>query len=184
MTSADNHGALAALLREATKSAHRALDHHPLLAPLVRRTLTMADYADALAGLHAPQAALEQLLAGFAPVEDFKPRLPDLRADLASLSVLPPPLGATPPCASGVAARIGIMYVIEGSNLGGAAIARVLETSLPVAPRAFFGGAGGAERWRRFWRFADAWHPDPDIAVAAARETFGFFHHHLDSCLG
>lgn len=178
---------LAETLRTATRAAHRALDHHPLLAPLVCPGLTHESYARALAALHGPQAACEARLAGFAPADDFPPRLPDLEADLASLGVAPMPLCAEMPPPATAAERIGIMYVLEGSNLGGAAIARRLEKTLaPDLPRAFFSGAGGAPRWERFWHFAAAYSAPEwlDQACAAACATFEFYRRHLDGCLG
>jgi len=178
--------ALAGHLRETTRAAHRALDHHPLLAPLVRPGLGTEDYARALAALHGPHAALEALLAGFAPAEDFPPRLPDLDADLAALGVAPGYLRIETPAPADNAARIGLMYVIEGSNLGAAVIARQLATSLPpAAPRAFFAGFGGTARWQRFWRFT-APHCPPgthDSVAASACAAFAFYRRHLDDCL-
>ncbi len=178
--------ALAAALRAATRAAHRALDHHPLLAPLVRAPLLADDYARALAALHGPHAVLETRLSSFAPQEDFPPRLPDLEADLAALEVAPFSLRAASPPADSVAARIGLLYVIEGSNLGAAVIARQLATSLPPeAPRAFFANAGGTPRWERFWRFAAARcaPEDYDAACATACAAFAFYRRHLDDCL-
>ncbi|MCX8016629.1 MAG: biliverdin-producing heme oxygenase [Rhodocyclaceae bacterium] len=172
----------AALLRAATREAHHALDHHPLLAPLVRPGLNLADYGRALASLHAPQAALERLLAGFAPAADFPPRLAALEADLAALGLAPQPLRATPPEAADEAARIGLLYVLEGSNLGAAVIARQLARHLPDAPRAFFGGGSGAARWERFWRFVAAIRPDAAAAAQAARAACDFYRRHLDGC--
>ncbi|MFN3884508.1 MAG: biliverdin-producing heme oxygenase [Rhodocyclaceae bacterium] len=173
---------LAAALRAATKADHHALDHHPLLAPLVRPGLTLADYGRALAALHGPQAALEALLAGFAPAKDFPPRLPVLEADLAALGLPPQPLRAAPPAADDDSSRIGLMYVLEGSNLGGAVIARQLARYLPRTPCAFFSGGGGEERWRRFWEFAFNCEIGLAAACAAARAAFAFYRAHLDAC--
>lgn len=176
--------ALRVRLREATKSAHRGLDHHPLLAPLVRDGLTLAAYARALAALHAPQAALEALLATAIPVADFPPRRHDLAADLAELGVAPYALSADLPAAPDAARRIGLLYVIEGSNLGGAVIARRLAETLPQAPCRFFAGSGGPPRWERFWQFAAATLPPNGAAAAcaAACTAFDFYRQHLDAC--
>lgn len=177
---------LAAHLREATKAAHRQLDHHPLLAALLSPSLALAAYGQALAALHGAQGAIEAALADFAPPTLLPPRLPDLAADLASLGVSPWPVTVAAPAPVSVAEKIGMLYVIEGSNLGGVVIARQLAASLPeAAPRAFFGGSEGPRRWQRFW----AWLPpsipqeDFDPAARAARATFAFYRLHLDRCL-
>jgi heme oxygenase len=41
-------------LRQAAKAPHRLVDHHPLLAPLIRSELTEKQYGDALAALQDP----------------------------------------------------------------------------------------------------------------------------------
>ncbi len=176
---------LALQLREATKAAHRSLDHHPLLAALVSQKLAVSDYARALAALHGAHAAIETALAGFSPEEIFPRRLLNLEADLAELSCRPIDLETPPPLATTDAARIGLMYVLEGSNLGGAVIARLLDTSLTKsAPRRFFGRTGGEERWGRFWDFALQRCPGDQFNVAceAASATFLFYRRHLDGC--
>ncbi|MCX8086838.1 MAG: biliverdin-producing heme oxygenase [Rhodocyclaceae bacterium] len=175
--------ALAAQCRAATRAAHRALDHHPLLAPLLRPGLTLTEYAQALAALYAPQAALESLLAGFAPAKDFPPRSSALAADLAALGLAPEPLRAAPPLAEDVSARLGCLYVLEGSNLGAAFIAQALAKHLPAAPRRFFAGGADPLRWERFWRFARDCRPQPERMIAAAIATFAFYRSHLDACL-
>ena len=173
-------------LREATRPAHRALDHHPLLAPLTRSPLAVADYANALAALHGPHAAIERLLRGFAPAAEFPARLPDLEIDLEMLGCKPFPLAAVVPEFEEPAQRIGAMYVIEGANLGGALIARLMSESLaPTVSRAFFGNSGGAVRWARFQQFAKGSFQEASSGqiIEAAIATFTLFKAHLDDCL-
>lgn len=182
----DAYPGLAAQLREATKAAHRQLDHHPLLAVLLGPTLTLEAYGQALAALHGAHGAIESLLADFAPAAILPRRLPDLESDLAALGVTPCPLTIDVPLAGSDAEKLGMLYVIEGSNLGGVVIARQLATSLPAtAPRSFFGGAEGHPRWQRFWVFAQSRisNGDADLAATAACATFAFYRHHLDRCL-
>ena len=82
-------------LREATRQAHRAIDHHPLMACLLLSPLSVEDYARALAGLHGPFGVMEASLVGFAPDQAFPFRQEDLTADLHDLGVSPFPfLGA------------------------------------------------------------------------------------------
>jgi heme oxygenase len=172
-------------LRAATRPAHRALDHHPLLAPLTRTPLTEKDYARALAALHGPQRAIENVLSGFAPEMQFPPRLADLEADLDALGTTPLPLMAELPRFDSVDQLIGAMYVIEGSNLGGTVIVRLLDESLPAAmPRLFFANSGGHARWGKFWEFATGYCLEENFAVTAeaACLTFGLYKEHLDRC--
>lgn len=178
--------AFPAYLREATKTAHRLLDHHPLLAPLLTPTLTPTAYGQALAALHGAHGVIESTLTGFMPAAQFLPRLPDLASDLAALGISPWPVTVAIPQAASDAEKLGMLYVIEGSNLGGVVIAKQLATSLPPdVPRAFFGGAEGHPRWQRFWAFVQSriLPADFDRAARAASATFAFYRHHLDSCL-
>jgi heme oxygenase len=172
-------------LREATRPAHRALDHHPILAPLSRSPLSLSVYARALAALHGPQQAIECLLGSFAPGLQFPPRLADLERDLSTLGASPFPLMAEIPEYQSESQLLGVMYVIEGSNLGGAVIARQLALGLPItAPRDFFGKSGGPSRWENFWRFAASHFLDDNIAIVedAACTIFGLYKEHLDRC--
>jgi len=173
-------------LRELTAASHRSLDHHPILMPLVRSPLSVTDYARALQALHGPQAALESELDGFATAACLTPRLTDLEDDLAGMHCAPFPLAAAMPALNDDVARLGALYVIEGSNLGGLVIARQLITALPPdLPRAFFARAEGRPRWERFWQFAGARLSDEALQpmADAANQIFAFYRVHLDGVL-
>lgn len=173
-------------LREGTRSAHRQLDHHPLLAPLVRPELALENYGSALAALLAPHASLEEILADFVDSANFPPRAHDLAHDLAVLERAPCTLGAAVPVFWSPAEKIGALYVIEGSGLGAVVIARQLRQSLPEGTSMrFFAGSGGWLRWENFWQFAShhCETTQADAAISAARATFDFYHAHLDACL-
>lgn len=176
---------LASKLRQANRERHRQLDHHPLLACLVDKSLTTADYGQALAALHAPQNSLETLLRDFAPADLFPARTPALEADLAALHIAPYPGQSAEPQACCAAQRVGLMYVLEGANLGAIVIARCLDNSLPVsAPRHYFSQAGGQERWENFWRFVEPLRNDlaVDQIIAASQSCFDFYLAHLEGC--
>lgn len=172
-------------LRASTRSAHRALDHHPILAPLIRTPLTKEDYIRALAALHGPQKAIEHTLRNFVPATDFPARLGDLESDLETLGAPPFPLLTAVPRFDTTAQLIGAMYVLEGANLGGTAIARVLEHSLPPElPRSFFAHAGGTVRWEKFWSFAASQLFGEECftsMASAASQTFDLYRTHLDA---
>lgn len=179
-------GEFAERLRDATRLAHRALDHHPLLAPLISSRLSESDYAKALAALYGPHRAIEIVLSGFAPQEEFPSRLDDLESDLATLGIHAIPLMASVPKFDSNAQLFGAMYVIEGSNLGGAVIARLLNQSLkPTTPKAFFGNSGGTARWAKFQQFAIGYYIEENFVqiVEAATKTFNLYKNHLDLCL-
>ncbi len=185
MSANDKLCAFADHLREATRSAHRTLDHHPVLAPLTRSPLSVAAYAKALAALHGPQQAIERMLGSFAPGTQFPPRLADLDRDLALLGLSPFPLMAEIPQCVSEPQLMGALYVIEGSNLGGAVIARQLTLSLPIAvPRDFFEKSGGPPRWGDFWRFAAEHCLAENIAIIedSACKIFNLYKEHLDRC--
>jgi heme oxygenase len=176
---------LATMLREHTWADHHALDRHPILAVLVRKSVTISEYASALAALHGAHRAIENLLEGFAPGNLFPGRTPDIEADLHDLGCRPHPLGIPVPPSSSPADKLGMMYVIEGSNRGGSMIAKHLSQVFPQSvPRRFFGKADEMVRWQHFWQFVrqrSSAHDYP-MVVKAAHETFGFYWKHIDSC--
>lgn len=186
MTTMITAAPLAQHIREATLASHRTLNHHPLLAPLTRSPLDQSAYCHSLAALHGPQCALEGLLSGFAPAQDFPPRSPDLERDLQALGIDPQPLRITLPELRSNSQLLGAMYVIEGSNLGGALIARLIESSLPPeTPRHFFTNAGTQSRWGKFWSWVEQHRAmiDSEVMAAAACQTFDLYKAHLDACL-
>lgn len=173
-------------LRQATKSWHQTIDHHPLLSPLVRPGLDIAGYGRALAALHGPISALEQrCLAGLADLgADYglTPRQGWLDADLMDLGLVAPVVDRECPAVSDLPGLIGLLYVLEGSRLGGEVIARQLVQSLPAgAPLRFFKRSGAEAAWANFSLFATGCPPDQinlccDTAIAA----FAFILDHLD----
>lgn len=180
-------------LRQATRATHHVLDHHPLLAPLVRSGLTRRQYGHALAALYPVHERVEAGILAFLArrpgLFDFEPRrkLVALASDLAALGQVPLPAGADFPAPDSLGALIGVLYVIEGSTLGGQVIARTLRQSsddnLPVA---FFTHYGDQvlPRWQAFLAFAERC-PAGEIELAAhsAVALFQAISSHLDTCL-
>jgi heme oxygenase len=158
-------------LRAATADEHTRLDAmfgrfdlgNPLAYPRFLRA-----HARALAPIEAAIAAVLGL-------EGWRLRTPLIVADLVALGeVLPPSLPLLVPNG----ARLwGMRYVVEGSRLGGALLARSVGAGLPSA---YLGARHGAGEWRRFLdeleRAAagggEAWR---DEAIAGAREAFALF---------
>lgn len=174
---------LLATLRQATRQDHRALDHHPRLARLVRPGLDLAGYTDSLLALASAQAALEDRvaaqLAQLGHDYPLAPRMPALARDLARLDAAPPsPLGLAPEAEPAPATLLGRLYVLEGSRLGARPIAARVHASLGEAPLAYFGDAAGEQRWPGFLAFAARLYRDgaaADRAGSAAREAFALF---------
>ncbi len=175
-------------LRDATAPLHRQLDHHPLLQPLTQPVPDRHGYAIALAALQPIHVAYQTTLAAWQthfaqPVGlDARARLDALDADLATLDQSPFPLRARWPEADRGAALIGQRYVIDGSALGGLAIATRLDRTGSDLPRRFL-AAGGADlpaRWRALLAFAEQQQPDPAAVIDAACTLFHTLLDHLD----
>ncbi len=181
-------------LRMATKLPHHSLDHHPVLAPLLRPDLSVIQYGDALAALHGIYAQAEAWIFDFLAQNpglfDYRPRrkLPALAADLAALGRSPVRFCGKFSPAPGIGALIGILYTLEGSSQGGQFIARNLRAlhdgKLPIE---FFSGAGdrSRENWEGFLRFAETACPRSEYAAAAdtAAALFRAIRDHLDRAL-
>lgn len=162
-----------AVLRSRTAAAHEAVDGAFGHFDLAERE----SYRDFLTAHAAALPLLEALLlrhSGALP--PWRSRLALLEADLAALGTgMPAPLKADLP--SGEAEVHGLLYVLEGSRLGGKMLARQVPDALPCA----FLGAGHLKgEWRAFLqalneraeREAPAW---LDRAVDGATLGFGLY---------
>jgi heme oxygenase len=175
-------------LRAATAPLHAALETRlPLLAPSVQ----LADYRDYLALWWGFQAPLERSLHGIAALSQVLPDLAQrsktaaLEHDLHALGVHARSL---PECRhlprlTDLAQALGVLYVLEGSTLGGRQIQRHLSGRLPHAVMRdatrfldCYGVRTGA-MWCAFQRCAERAAPGQDegTIVAAARSTFIMF---------
>jgi heme oxygenase len=183
----------ARFLRAATAQAHAQVEALPHMPELAAGTLAPSRYAQVLRchlailapweRAHAPW--LDTLAAHGWP---YRRRAQALRHDLAALG-LPADAGAGPaPRAEGGAQAWGMLYVVEGSMLGGRVIARQLRLQQPaLAPAlAYFDmGSADAGAWRQFQARLEAALPDPASrgqAAVGAAAMFAHFHHHL--CAG
>ena len=120
-------------------------------------------------------AGAETALAGRSDLPAWRARMPLLSADLADLRVAPPP-----PLAFTVeqgAAAWGALYVIEGSRLGGAMLARQVSAALP---RRYLDAAFAPGDWRALRQALDgeadrhgsAW---LETAVSGAEACFALY---------
>ncbi|MEL7897589.1 biliverdin-producing heme oxygenase [Vreelandella neptunia] len=169
-------------LKRETRADHHRVDQHPALKPLLRRELTVAEYTSALSALYAPIASLEQALSSGLQAHDMDYRLIHrealLKADIHQLGRRAPSAPLTPPPTS-VADAVGMLYVLEGSRLGGKMIAlhvdSVLDDQVPL--RFFTAHPLTTEEWAAFWHFAEYHCPRSTwpAVLAGAQQAFGHF---------
>lgn len=193
MTSTPSSSKLHHRLRQATRLSHHALDHHPLLAPLVRTGLSLDAYGAAIEALHGVHTYAERGILAFLgkhPLPfDYAPRrqIPALESDLAALGRTPVRLAVDFfPVPQSIGALVGVLYVLEGSERGGQVIARILrELPLTNLPTAFFSGYGSLshQRWDEFLHFAETQCPadEQEIAAATAVSMFEAIQGYLDA---
>jgi heme oxygenase (biliverdin-IX-beta and delta-forming) len=155
-----------ARLRAATTAAHERMHAHPGFAAAAAGTIEIADYRRLLGrvyGFHRPfEAAACEVAAtsGFDFDVEGRARTPALLADLTALGLDPETIARLPlwtPSYSFASegALLGALYVLEGSTLGGAQIARALEGIVgdeAADGRRFFLGHGDkrGSMWRDF----------------------------------
>ncbi len=178
---------LQTLLRAVTRAPHRRIDHHPLMAPLLDAELSLEHYGLVLeffAEFYRRLQPVLEIQLGRTHYS-FSDRTAWLRADLLALEqrgyershfsderLFPFPVTDVP-------TLIGLLYVIEGSTLGGQVIARQVQQSLGVSVlhggRFFYGyGEQTEQHWQDFWDFANSMtQPDDELVMAeAAVATF------------
>lgn len=179
----NNHKAISEqLLREiraATKDVHLRLHNHPLTGTLAEPGLTRERYILVLMGFErfyqGVGSDFSTLNASFQPGDSAGL----LKADLASLAC---PLNPLPACPrlqlpSSMDSYLGMMYVLEGSRLGGQVIAKNVYDTLGYTCEngaSFFIGYGKdtGKRWRDFLRYFSDCAENPAPIVEAACATF------------
>ncbi|MBR9907268.1 MAG: biliverdin-producing heme oxygenase [Gammaproteobacteria bacterium] len=148
---------LLSALRESTHALHQELDHHPMMALLLKPELTAPAYANTLAWLHPLQTILEghlaKLLPSYASHIELASRVAALDDDLKQLNTSPYQLATDiqldiqrtlTPSLGTVA---GMLYVLNGARLGSAHIARRIQHISPTLPIRYFAEANGAVYW-------------------------------------
>ncbi|MCW0462502.1 Heme oxygenase [Xanthomonas sacchari] len=177
------------LLREATAQQHQAVEDLPAMRALMDPALSLSAYVQVLRRHHAVLAGWEQREAAW--LRDcgdaqwqYQPRTPLLAQDLHALQATPPAPQPLPPAVD-VGARWGMLYVVEGSRLGGRVIARHLRQTLPTAAPAlsyFELGHADPAAWRHFQQRLERALPTAPLqqaAVDGARAMFAHFHTHF-----
>lgn len=188
------------LLREATHHQHDLVNRHPLLAGLLHPGYPLANYQKLLFANFSVYRVLEARInrflsnrnCGFSYADRYK--LPGLLKDLAFFQTIPlsadyaPYLTVAFPEIKTLGELIGVLYVIEGSTLGGQLISRSLIDNLNLSSEkgaCFYSGYGEntAIMWRGFLSFIDTFSGDEKQcreAVDAACRTFKLFEQVFD----
>ncbi|PKV10584.1 biliverdin-producing heme oxygenase [Xanthomonas prunicola] len=173
-------------LRQATQDAHRLVEAVPLMQALGHGRIDSAAYAQILRRHHALLSGFEAQLSDWLTTLvgngwHYRRRVPALREDLRALGQQPD-LPVALPSVADDAARWGMLYVIEGSQLGGRMIARSVRKQQPElagALRYFELADDDPAGWRRFQAALDRRLTTPsarDAAIDGAQAMFAHFH--------
>jgi len=118
--------------------------------------------------------AIEAVLAGSEHLSPIDPRTPLLDRDLADLGLArPTPMVVALPVSA--AAAWAMLYVVEGSRLGGVMLARSVG---PGLPRAYLSAGHARGGWRNLLAALDAAAQDDewmDEAIPTARAVFDLY---------
>lgn len=175
-------------LRTETRSCHDRIENNTVLKRLVLNTLTLPEYRRILETFYVFYRPLEERLFAYddwtAELQmPLRKKTPLLERDLGRLGGGEKDLKNIPLCSElprleGPARRLGCLYVLEGSTLGGQFISKSLMKNLSLSPEngaAFFNGYGGETRamWNALCAALEA-APESwgDEIVSSAVETF------------
>lgn len=179
-------GAAWRVLQAATAQLHVQVEATPPMAALMSPAVdhdTCIEVLQRLLRIHAgwEEANAARLRALPWP---WRPRAPGLRDDLVALGARPGPRFVPAPVAACDAEAWGMLYVIEGSALGGRLIARHLRAYLPEVAAAVrhFETSEDGPGWPAFRQAMERALPDAgsrDRAATAAQAMFEHFHGQL-----
>ncbi len=126
-----------ARLRAACVPAHRALESDGVFARILAPDVGLADYRCLLhtwqGFLSGAEPALRAALTRQGLMPAYLARMPRLEADLAALGWTRLAPSPAPPVIDSRGRALGLLYVLEGSALGGRVIARHLARTLGPA---------------------------------------------------
>ncbi|OIN04330.1 biliverdin-producing heme oxygenase [Oceanisphaera psychrotolerans] len=180
---------LGAYLRQSTLDAHRNLDRHRVLRPLLKPGLRQEEYTGALLALYPAQCQLEEAIhRGLHRLQLDYPllsRVSALAGDLTTLAQRLPVHDGTACLDVGRPGQlIGLLYVLEGAKLGSRVIAHNIHRTLGTqVPSRYFSVAQEEDNWRDFWRFAECHCTEEEwlSAASAANSAFRLFLSCLDA---
>jgi heme oxygenase len=174
-------------LREATQAVHTRLHAHPVLGTVSAGTIDLASYRRLLGRLYGFHIVFEAA-AAIGPERSLW-----LADDMRTLGLTEQAIAALPLCPSLPVLdtphrKLGALYVVEGSTLGGRELSKRLDHLFghdERAGRCFFSGreADTGKSWRAFADSLDAAGEDQAARsemIAAAIETFAAFETWMD----
>ena len=176
-------------LRLATSEIHARLHRHEGLGAVAAGTISRADYTKLLARLWGFHRAFATVLAnppdGLAFDASGRARVAMIEADLMALGLDRAAIDDLPVCdflfrPGDAGAFMGALYVVEGSTMGGAQLARAVAGALGGegdAGRRFFLGYGARHgvMWRDFLDHLDRLGADEAQSEAALRGALATF---------
>lgn len=162
-------------LRAATHEDHQRLEARIDILGRIETRAGRRRLVEGFSGLHADaEAALSPWLAALPGLDfDARRRSAHLTRDLAAVGGAAPP--PEPIAVGGLGEALGLMYVLEGSSLGGRVIRRqVIARGEDMTGLSFLDPYGEAvgERWRSFLAVLGAHADDTEAMVAGAQGGF------------
>ncbi|MFI3222534.1 MAG: biliverdin-producing heme oxygenase [Methylococcaceae bacterium] len=167
-------------LRDATAPLHKQLNEQPLLAALLGKEQPLADYQQLLGIYYSLYHQLEAAIKAYLrlqPIDfDYQPRYktPLLLNDLKYWHITPEPLACqiVMPELNSLGALLGLLYVLEGSTLGGQFIAQHLQLTYGYTRSTgsdFYSGYGEqtTTHWQSFITYLNSFSDQPDLAIQA-----------------
>lgn len=185
---------VAQILKVQTAERHRITEE--ILIPHLRSAATPDAYANILKTFYGFHYPVEQSVATIMPLSvlpDMNLRLksPALLQDLAAMghSTEDIPLCTVLPQANTTGQALGILYVLEGSTLGGKSITQLLLRNnihgLDSEGLRFFNiyGENTGRMWKAFLQVAEEHRDAIDAMLHAANETFFLFQQWIEQTL-
>ncbi len=177
-------------LKDAIMDLHDEAEQHGPLHAIREACIDEAGYAAVLKRLHGFVEPVEEALARTLPPSEELPlplpyealrRLPDIKQDLVVLGVDAATHHTLPRCETlppldHAAAAVGVLYLMEGSRLGGLVLAEALGRCLGLEPcrgAAYFGSCGKDPRalWGTFAPALEHYATAPDPTAAPSRSA-------------
>lgn len=201
MTEPESNISVHVQLRQATHDQHVRLNHHPMLSGLLQPAYPLVRYRCLIAAYFRIYRAIEEVIMRYVENSEgqfdyaARRKLSWLAEDLnyfqdTSFSHCNSP-ELRLPAVENAGQLIGILYVIEGSTLGGRVILRALSEHHSLCGSAgarFFQGYGEQTQsnWQEFLRFAESIGICENMrraAIQSAREIFKLFEDALNECV-
>lgn len=178
-------------LKTHTRDVHIQLEQ--MLIPLIQSVSTRTQYAELLKIFYTFYAPVEQRLSGVSGIENLIAgiqlrKADSLKKDITALEATTDGLSLCDdlPRCTNLSHAFGIMYVLEGSVLGGKSIAHIVTKKLPAdtsLPFSFFlhYGDDAKTTWDQFKAKLDSTENlSTPALLAAATDTFILFNQWID----